>query len=125
MIRGHSLDGSNVGRTGSNAQPGGTAAAAQPHDDTPEGRFHVSAKLERMAMRDGISITPFNLDLAGNGNRPAALTLSGGVAQGAKTATIAANLETSATGRKVTLTMAACGLAGAGACTFRACAVAN
>jgi len=118
LIRGRSLDGSNVGRTGSNAQPGGTAAAAQSHDDTPEGRFHVSAKLERMAMRDGVSITPFNLDLAGNGNRPAALTLSGGVAQGAKTATIAANLETSATGRKVTLTSSDAGLLARGVFAF-------
>jgi len=119
LIRGRSLDGSNVGRTGSNAQPGGTAAAAQSHDDTPEGRFHVSAKLDRLAMRDGVSITPFNLELAGNGNRPSQLTLSGDITMaGAKSATIAANLETSAAGRKVTLTSGDAGLLARGVFAF-------
>ncbi len=33
-------------------------------------------------MRDGVAIAPFNLDLAGVGNKPSALTLSGGHRQG-------------------------------------------
>jgi hypothetical protein len=104
QVRGRSLDGSKIGRTGSNEQPGGTAAASQPPDDTPQGRFHINARLDRMAMRDGVSIMPFNLDLAGNGNRPSALSLSGNVTMGNKSSPIAANLENTPTGRKVTLT---------------------
>jgi hypothetical protein len=57
-----------------------------------------------MAMRDGVSIMPFNFDLAGIGNRPSALSLSGNLTMGTKSSPIAANLESSASGRKVTLT---------------------
>ncbi|HET7084985.1 MAG TPA: AsmA-like C-terminal domain-containing protein [Rhizomicrobium sp.] len=110
LIRGKSLDGSNTGRTGSSAQPGGAAAAAQPNDDTPQGRFHVIAKLDRMAMRGGVSIMPFNLELAGTGNRPSALNLSGNVTMGVKSAAIAASLESSAAGRKITVTSSDAGL---------------
>ncbi|HYS45561.1 MAG TPA: DUF3971 domain-containing protein, partial [Rhizomicrobium sp.] len=56
LVRGHSLDGSKIGRTGSNEQPGG--AAGPPPSDTPEGRFHVDARLDRLAMRAGVSIMP-------------------------------------------------------------------
>jgi hypothetical protein len=118
LVRGRSLDGSKVGRTGSNEQLGGTAAASQPSDDTPQGRFHINAKLDRMAMRDGVSIMPFNLDLAGNGNRPSAVTLSGNVTMAGKSSPIAANLETSATGRKVTLTTGDAGLLARGMFAF-------
>jgi hypothetical protein len=102
LLRGRSLDGSKIGRTGSNEQPGGAAGPAP--SDTPEGRFHINAKLDRMAMRDGVSIMPFNFDLAGIGNRPSALSLSGNLTMGTKSSPIAANLESSASGRKVTLT---------------------
>ncbi|HWY66923.1 MAG TPA: DUF3971 domain-containing protein, partial [Rhizomicrobium sp.] len=97
LLRGRSLDGSKIGRTGSNEQPGGTAAASQPSDDTPQGRFHINAKLDRMTMRDGVSIMPFNLDLAGIGNRPSGVSLSGNVTMAGKSAPIAASLENSAT----------------------------
>ena len=108
VLRGHSLDGSKVGRNGTNEVPGGAAAA---QDDTPEGRFHIDAKLARLAMRDGVAIMPFNLDLAGTGNRPSALTLSGNMAMTDRVVSpIAANLETLATGRKVTLTSGDAGM---------------
>jgi len=118
LLRGRSLDGSKIGRTGSSEQLGGTAAAAQPFDETPQGRFHINAKLDRMAMRDAVSIMPFNLDLAGNGNRPSALTLSGNVTMGSKSLPIAASLENSATGRKVTLTTGDAGLLARGMFAF-------
>jgi hypothetical protein len=102
LLRGHSMDGSKIGRTGSNEQPGG--AAGPPTDDTPQGRFHINARLDRLAMRAGVSITPFNFDLAGAGIRPSALALSGNVTMANKSAPIAANLENTATGRKVMLT---------------------
>jgi len=116
LLRGHSLDGSKIGRTGSNEQPGG--AAATPQDDTPTGKFHISAKLDRMAMRAGVSIMPFSFDLAGIGNRPSALALSGNVTMAGKSAPIAGNLETSQAGRKVTLTSSDAGLLARGVFAF-------
>ncbi|MFO1247906.1 MAG: AsmA-like C-terminal domain-containing protein [Alphaproteobacteria bacterium] len=89
-------------RTGSNEQPGGPNGP--PADDTPAGKFHINARLDRMAMRSGVVITPFNLDLAGIGNRPSAIKLDGTVTYGSKNAPIAANLENTAQGRKVLLT---------------------
>jgi hypothetical protein len=110
VLRGRSLDGSKVGRNGTNEAPGGANATVAAQDDTPEGHFHINAKLDRLAMRDGVAIAPFNLDLAGIGNRPAGLTLSGNIAAGGKSAPIAASLEAAATGRKVTLTSGDAGL---------------
>ncbi len=101
-LRGHSLDGSKIGRNGSNEAPGGAQAAA--NDDAPEGHFHINARLDRFAMRDGVSIMPFNLELAGIGNRPSALALSGALGMNGKSAPISASLENVAGGRKVTLT---------------------
>jgi len=119
LLRGHSLDGSKIGRTGSNEQPGGGVAAP---NDTPEGHFHIDARLDRMAMRDGVSIMPFNFDLAGIGGngavRPSALSLSGNLTQSGKTAPIAATLETTATGRKITLTSGDGGLLARGVFAF-------
>ena len=76
-------------------------------------------------MRDGVSITPFNLDLAGIGNRPRALSLSGNLTLAGKSAPIAANLENSATGRKVTVTTGDAGLLARGCSPLKACAAAN
>jgi hypothetical protein len=117
-LRGRSLDGSKVGRNGTNEAPGGANATVEAQDDTPEGRFHINAKLDRLAMRDGVAIAPFNLDLAGIGVRPAALTLSGGLTMGTRAAPIAANLESSAAGRKVTLTAGDAGLLARGLFAF-------
>ncbi|HEX4178104.1 MAG TPA: AsmA-like C-terminal domain-containing protein, partial [Rhizomicrobium sp.] len=117
LLRGHSLDGSKIGRNGSNEQPGGPQAAAQT-DQTAIGHLHIDAKLDRLAMRDGVSIAPFNLDLGLYGNRPSALTLSGNVAMGNKSAPVAANMETSAAGRKVTLTSGDAGLLARGVFAF-------
>jgi hypothetical protein len=61
-------------------------------------------------MRSGVAIAPFNLEMGLNGIRPSALTLSGNVTMGSKSAPIAANLETSASGRKVTFTTGDAGL---------------
>ncbi|HEY0267297.1 MAG TPA: AsmA-like C-terminal domain-containing protein, partial [Rhizomicrobium sp.] len=120
LLRGHSLDGSKIGRTGSNEAPNVSVngGGAMTPDDTPDGRFHINAKLDRMAMRDGVSIQPFNLDLAGIGNRPSAISLSGNVTRGDKSAPIAASLETTATGRKVLLTSGDAGLLARGVFAF-------
>jgi hypothetical protein len=118
QLRGHSLDGSRIGRNGSNEQPGGAQAAAQT-DDMLEGRLHIDAKLDRLAMRGGVAIAPFNLDLGLAGNRPSQLNLSGNLVDGTKSAAIAANLETSAAGRKVSLSSADAGLLAQGVFAFK------
>jgi hypothetical protein len=120
LLRGHSLDGSKIGRTGSSEAPNASVngGGAMTPDDTPEGHFHINARLDRMAMRDGVAIAPFNLDLAGIGNRPAAISLSGNVTRGEKSAPIAAGLETAPSGRKVTLTSGDAGLLARGVFAF-------
>ena len=98
VLRGHSLDGSMIGRNV--GETNGAALGGQPaRDDTPAGPFRIDAKLDRLAMRDGVAIAPFNLDLAGIGNRPSALSLSGGTG---KTA-LSGEIETVTGGRKLTL----------------------
>lgn len=108
VLRGRSLDGSKIGRNGAGA-PNSAGGATAP-DDTPDGPFHVDAQLGRLSMRDGVSIAPFNLNLSGIGNRPSALAMSGSLAMGARTAPLAAHMETSATGRKVTVNSGDTGL---------------
>ncbi len=93
-LRGHSLDGSLVGRNGSTtpSSPGANVSVSQ--DETPAGFYHIDAKLDRVAMRDNVSIAPFNMDLTGIGNRPGSLNLAGALTQtgvsrtGALTATM-------------------------------------
>jgi hypothetical protein len=105
-VRGRSLDGSRIGRNGSSDAPpipGSQPAAA----DAPEGRFRINAQLERFAMREGVTIAPFNLDLSGVGIRPATLSLSGNLS---KTATITAGIEQVQGGRKLTLNAGDAGL---------------
>jgi hypothetical protein len=69
-------------------------------------------------MRDGVAIAPFNLDLAANGNRPAALTLSGNVSMGTRSAPLAGNLEMAGGNRKVTVTSGDAGLLARGLFAF-------
>ncbi len=98
VLRGHSLDGSLIGRNVGDVS-GTTVSGQTTRDDTPTGPFHIDAKLDRLAMRDGVAIAPFNLDLAGIGNRPSALSFSGGIGK----AMIGGDIENSAAGRKLTL----------------------
>ena len=98
VLRGHSLDGSLIGRNVGDANANQAAARPMP-DETPAGPFHIDAKLERLAMRDGVVIAPFNLDLAGIGNRPSALTLSGGIGKGA----ISGGIDSTTGSRKLTI----------------------
>jgi Protein of unknown function/AsmA-like C-terminal region len=117
LLRGRSLDGSKIGRTGSNEAPGG--GQPQPPDDTFAGRIHLSARLDRLAMRDGVSIAPFNLELSATGDRPGALSLSGEITQGTRSAPLAANLENTGGARKVTVTSGDAGLLARGLFAFQ------
>jgi hypothetical protein len=105
-LRGHSMDGSLVGRNGSTtpSSPGANASTPPP-DETPNGAFHIDAKLDRVAMRDGIALAPFSMDLAGVGNRPGALALSATLTQTglARTAPLTASVTQTAQGRQLVL----------------------
>jgi hypothetical protein len=107
-LRGRSLDGSRIGRNGTTQAARGAGGA--PVDDTPEGRFHINMQLERLAMRDAVSIMPFSMDLTGIGERPATLSLSGALTQGKQTAPIGANIVAVPEGRRLTLTAGDAGL---------------
>ena len=88
-----------LGHNGSNTTAGG--APAKAGDDAPQEPFHIIAHLDRFAMRNGVAIAPFNLDLSGVGERPGTLALSGNLIQGnAKPAPITAGIEQVAAGRK-------------------------
>jgi hypothetical protein len=107
-LRGYSLDGSRIGRNGSGEappQPGAPAA-----DETRD-HFRITARLDRFAMREGVTIAPFSLDLSGAGIRPATLALSGSLS---KTATISAAIEQVTGGRKLTLNAGDAGLVAKG-----------
>ena len=98
VLRGHSLDGSLIGRNV--GETNGNPSGGQPiRDETPAGPFHIDAKLERLAMRNGVVIAPFNLDLTGVGNRPSALTLSGGIGK----SSITGGIDQVSSGRKLTI----------------------
>lgn len=118
VLRGRSLDGSRIGRNGTSEAPGGANATVAAQDDTPEGRFRISARLDRLAMRDSVAIAPFSMDLAGIGNRPSALALGGNLTMGGKAAPIAAGLQNTNTGRQVTLTAADAGMLARGLFAF-------
>ena len=103
-LRGHSLDGSMIGRNGT----GSAGAGAVPvHDENMTGPFHIDARLDRFAMLDNVAIAPFNLDLSGVGTRPGTLSLSGSLS---KTATITGGIENTPAGRKLTLNAGDAGL---------------
>jgi hypothetical protein len=105
-LHGRVLDGSSIGRNAScNAPPGGAKAPERP-DEKPDGAYRIIAHLDRLALCDDVSLAPFNLDFSGIGEKPSALSMSGGIGK----ATITAGLENTAQGRKVTVTAGDTGL---------------
>lgn len=93
VLRGHSLDGSHVAQRGS----GGNSNPVANNVETFDGPFHVSAKLDQVVLRDGVTISPFALDAAGVGDRPQSMTLSGSLGR----APVAGSIVAAAAGRKV------------------------
>jgi hypothetical protein len=73
-VRGRSLDGSKIGHEEAVARQ---AAIAQKVGEASREPFHLSVKLDRLALKDGVSIAPFALEAGGIGNRLGALALSG------------------------------------------------
>ncbi len=97
VIRGRSLDGTDLARRGSASGPGGPKATS-PDNVTLKGPFHVDVRLDRLALRDGIAVAPFALDVAGVSDRPSALTLSGVLSKGG---TVSGGLAQTAAGRRM------------------------
>ena len=117
LLRGRSLDGSKIGRTGSNEAPGGGRAAARPTTRLPAASISTPGWTgwpcaTMFPSRRSIWSWP------PSATGPRALTLSGNVAQGTRSAPIAANLENSAAGRKVTVTSGDAGLLARGLFAF-------
>jgi hypothetical protein len=86
-VRGHSLDGTRLARHGSGED-----------DETLDEPFHIDAKLDRLALRNGVVLAPFALEVAGVSDRPTSLTLSASLS---KTATLTGSITPSDTGRRV------------------------
>jgi hypothetical protein len=96
-IRGRSLDGTQLARRGSNAGRNGPSRATPTFDEP----FHINARLDRVALRNGVSVAPFALDVTGVNDRPATMTLSGNTG---KAGTIAGSIVPSGNDRRLTLT---------------------
>jgi len=76
-VKGRSVDGSRLARRGNDPEikNGSTASSNEP--------FHISAKLDRLVLRNAVAIAPFSLDVSGVGERPSALALNGTLGKGA------------------------------------------
>jgi hypothetical protein len=94
-IVGHSLDASGLGRT---TKASGHAHEAPHKSDEP---FRVSVKVDRLALRNGVVVSPFALEASGQGDRPRSLTASGNLS---KTSTVTANITGSDSQRHLAVT---------------------
>jgi len=97
-IRGHSLDGTRLASKGS----GGNG----DDDQLIEGPFHISARLDKLMLREGVAVAPFMLETSGIGDRLSALTLSGSLS---KTATVSGDMATDSA-RHLTISTSDAGL---------------
>jgi len=104
-VRGKSLDGTRLasrGGSGSGSGSGGTA------DNTSlEGPFRIGARLDRLVLRENVVIAPFALDVAGVGDRPSSLSLTGTLG---KNATVTAEMTGGEGARKLTFASSDLGL---------------
>ncbi len=114
-VRGRALDGAAIGRNAScNAPAGGPKAPPRP-DEKPDGAYRVIARLDRLALCDGVSINAVSFDMSAVGERLSALSMSGKIAN---TAAITAGLENTAQGRRITVNAADAGLLARALFTF-------
>lgn len=94
-IKGKSLDGSGLAKRGS--KPANKEA---PREQKFDGPFHVSVHLDRLALRDGISMAPFALDIAGDEDRLKMLAVNASLG---KSGTVTGKLEPTDKGRRLML----------------------
>ncbi len=93
-VSGHSLDGTALGHRDPNANdaPSSGTASSNP--------FHVAIHVDRLMLRDGISLSPLALDVTGQGDRPRSLSLSGTMAKGIQ---VTAGIVESDAGRRLAI----------------------
>jgi hypothetical protein len=103
-VKGRSLDGTHL------AGHGGGGG-----DISLEGPFHVSAHLDRLMLRENVSVAPFSLEVGGLGDRPSTMSLSGSLS---KTATITGEITPAESGRKLTISSNDAGLLAKGLLGF-------
>ena len=94
-IMGHSFDASGLGRT---TKAGGHTKEA-PHEMSEP--FRISVKVDRLALRNGVVVSPFSLETSGQGDRPRSLTASGNLS---KTATVTVGITGSDSQRHLAVT---------------------
>ena len=99
MINGHSLDGSGFGKKDN--RPAGEKIA--PSNEP----FHLSAKLDRLVLREGVTIASFELDSSGVGKSPQSLSVSGSLGKGMP---LSANITAAEGKRRLTLAAGDAGL---------------
>src|SRR4029077_18148237 len=92
-INGHSLDGSTFGRKDN--RPVANEKSAPSNEP-----FHLSVKLDRLTLRDGVTVAPFALDTSGIGRAPQSLSASGNLA---KNATLSASIAAAEGKRRLTI----------------------
>lgn len=78
-VKGRSVDGSRLARRGNDPE---IKNGSTPNSTSNE-PFHISAKLDRLVLRNAVAIAPFSLDVSGVGERPSALALNGTLGKGA------------------------------------------
>jgi len=93
-VKGHSVDGSRLARRGS-SNTGENGANTNANSEEP---FHISAKLDRLVLRNAVAIAPFSMDVAGVGDRPSALALNGTLG---KNTTVSGSISPSGGDRKL------------------------
>lgn len=87
-LRGRSVDGTRIARRGSNSGGGSGGGKSGGSDGTFDGPFHINAKVDRVVLRNNVAIAPFSLDVSGVEDRPATMTLSGGLGKATLNGTI-------------------------------------
>ncbi|HEY5346744.1 MAG TPA: AsmA-like C-terminal domain-containing protein, partial [Rhizomicrobium sp.] len=107
-VRGRSLDGTKIGHSGAaGTGSNGVSGAPARKNEAPQAPFHITSRLDRMVLRDGVVVAPFALDASGTGERLAGLTLSGNLS---KTVAIAGSIDTSTGNRRLNFTAGDAGL---------------
>jgi len=86
VLRGRALDGTRLA-----GQSGG-------EDTKIDGPFHISVRLDKLVLRDGVSISPFAMDAAGIGDRLSAMSLNGTMGK----ASLQAEMKAQDSGRHLT-----------------------
>ncbi len=97
IVRGKTLDGTNLARRGSATGPVGPNATSSDNV-TLKGPFHIDARIDRLVLRDGVVVSPFALNVSGISDRLSALSLSGALPKGGM---VYGELQQTAAGRQV------------------------